>query len=73
MKIAIIGLIGSENLGEKFIAKSLAWLIRKELSNNGIEESVNLFYVDLEGKKNTVMPAKGFIDNRLKTMNTIYD
>lgn len=66
MKIAIIGLIGSENLGEKFIAKSLAWLIRKELSNNGIEESVNLFYVDLEGKKNTVMPAKGFIDNRLK-------
>ena len=66
MKIAIVGLIGSENLGEKFIAKSLTWLIRDKLSKTGFAENVNFVAVDLEGKKNITIPAHGFINNRLK-------
>lgn len=31
MKIVICGLVKSENLGEQFISKSLAWIIKDEI------------------------------------------
>lgn len=66
MKIAIVGLIGSENLGEKFIAKSLTWLIKEKINKAGFAESISFVDVDLEGKKRIATPAHGFIDNRIK-------
>lgn len=47
MKIAICGMIKSPNLGDKFIADSLAWIIKEEMKERGIREMPVFVFVDI--------------------------
>ena len=51
MKIAIVGLVCSENLGESFIAQSLSWLIRDAVLKLQPELKPEFVWVDLAGKR----------------------
>ena len=57
-KIAICGLIKSENLGELFIARSLEYLIQRECKNLGLEEELRFVEVDLLGRRDTIIKKK---------------
>ena len=55
MKIAICGLIKSENLGEELIAKSLAWII-KDVAN----EKIEIVETDIMAKDSIVSDKRVF-------------
>lgn len=65
MKIAICGLVKSANLGEEFIAKSLAWIIKDELQKKSIED-VDFVYVDILARKDKTNKYNNIITNYLK-------
>lgn len=65
-KIAICGLIGSENIGEQFISQSLAWIIMDVLKEYGKDDNVEIFEFDLEGRNTILKEYTGFLDNRKK-------
>ncbi|MBR1528120.1 MAG: polysaccharide pyruvyl transferase family protein [Oscillospiraceae bacterium] len=68
MKIAICGLVASENLGEQFISKSLAYLIKKELCTLiPADEPIEFVEVDILACIATAREAKNTLDNRIKT------
>ncbi len=67
MKIAVCGLINSENLGEKFISRSLAWIIANELKNHGHHGRISFIEADIEAKVMPKTPYKGFISRRRST------
>lgn len=68
MKIAICGLITSENLGEQFIAKSLEYLIEKELHGIGVQEAVEFVELDILASIHTVRDYRNGVDKRIKTL-----
>ncbi len=63
-KIAICGLIKSENLGELFIARSLEYLIRDECEKRGLTEKLSFVEVDLLGRRSDTVEAAGRIQKR---------
>jgi len=65
-KIAICGLIKSENLGELFIARSLEYLIKTECRNRGLDEKLRFVEVDLLGRRDKIKALTGSIDKRIQ-------
>ncbi|MGY3568460.1 polysaccharide pyruvyl transferase family protein [Vibrio paucivorans] len=65
MKIAICGLIKSENIGELFIAKSLEYIIENEIRE--VDPSINIEFVrvDLLGRNDEIVEATGSFEKRL--------
>lgn len=56
MKIAICGLVESENLGEKFVADSLSCIIKNTLQNRfGEQVDPEFIYVDLLGRNDNIV------------------
>ena len=55
MKIAILGLIKSENIGEQFIARSLEYLIETELHKLDPDIPVEFTEVDLLGRNDVII------------------
>lgn len=70
MNIAICGLIKSENLGERFIADSLAWIIKDELKEKGVKETPKFIYVDIMATNDTTKDYPNEIASR---MHNLYD
>lgn len=68
MKIAICGLIKSSNLGEQFISKSLAWLIKDELNNQGYTGNVEFIEVDIQATNDVVVECGNIVQSRLKNL-----
>ena len=66
MKIAICGLVKSENLGEMFIARSLEYLIKDELGKRAPSVKAEFVEVDLLGRNDELVPAENAVDNRIK-------
>lgn len=67
MKIAICGLLTSENLGEWLIADGLCYLIKKVSSESGQElKDADFVFVDINANKENVVPSNGAIDRRIK-------
>ena len=65
-KIAVCGLIRSENLGELFIARSLEYLIRRECESRGVTEQPRFVEVDLLGIRDQVVQATGRIEKHVQ-------
>lgn len=67
MKIAICGLLTSENLGELFIADSLKNIVKKELLKHSVdEESIDFVYTDILANNENIIPYSGSLDRRIK-------
>lgn len=66
IKIAICGLIKSDNLGEMFIERSLEYLIETESRTRGLCEPLTFVEVDLLGRKEITAAVKGSIKRRLQ-------
>ncbi len=66
MKIAICGLVKSENIGELFIARSLEYLIEKECKQVDPNINVQFVEVDLLGRNDTIIKATGSYEKRLR-------
>lgn len=67
VKVGLVGLLSSENLGEQFIADSLEWLIHdcySSISNSN--ESVLICRADLEGHNENELATGGYLQVRLK-------
>ncbi|PTP29404.1 polysaccharide pyruvyl transferase family protein [Vibrio splendidus] len=65
MKIAICGLIKSENIGELFIAKSLEYIIENEIHAVDPNIDVEFVRVDLLGRNDEITEATGSFEKRL--------
>lgn len=65
MRIGICGLIKSENIGELFIARSLEYIIKKEI--HAIDPAVEIEFVevDLLGRNDEIRQVSGSIQKRL--------
>lgn len=65
MRIAICGLIKSENIGELFIARGLEYIVKKELA--AVEPDINVEFVevDLLGRNDEIKLVSGSIQKRL--------
>lgn len=68
MRIAICGLIKSSNLGEEFIAKSLAWIISQELCELGIKEEPEYVYVDIQATNDITKQYPNLIQSRIHNL-----
>ena len=73
MKVAICGLLTSENLGEWLIADSLKYLIQKEYDEywmnkglDGLKEEIDFVFVDVLANNDIIVPADSPLDNRIK-------
>lgn len=66
VKVAICGVIGSENLGDRIISKSIAWLVNDVMQELYPGAELQFTEVDLEGRFSDLKPYSGFIDNRKK-------
>lgn len=64
-KIAICGLIKSQNLGEQFISKSLEYLIEKALREKGYEGKIEYVEVDILGRCDETYNIKGYYKDLL--------
>ena len=65
MKIAICGLIKSENIGEQFIARSLEYLIETEARKRNPDIDIEFVEVDLLGRNDEVIEAIDPLEKRL--------
>jgi len=65
MRIAICGLIKSENIGELFIARSLEYIIEKECKQVEPDMDIQFVEVDLLGRNDSIVEATGSYDKRL--------
>jgi polysaccharide pyruvyl transferase WcaK-like protein len=65
MKIAVCGLVKSENLGEQFIAKSLSWIIEEELKSTGFTNDIEFVYVDIKATNDITKKHHNAIRDRL--------
>lgn len=65
MRIAICGLIKSENIGELFIARSLEYIVKKELAAVNPDVDVAFVEVDLLGRNDDIKLVSGSIQKRL--------
>ncbi|WEG07900.1 polysaccharide pyruvyl transferase family protein [Microbacterium horticulturae] len=66
MKIAICGLVKSENLGEMFIARSLEYLIADGLEQAQPDLDIEYVEVDLLGRNDTIFEITDARDRRLR-------
>lgn len=66
VKIAVCGLIKSENLGEQFIARSLEYLIREGLREKGVTRPIEFVEVDLLGRKDVLQQTKDKLEDKLR-------
>lgn len=66
VKIAICGLVKSENLGEMFIARSLEYLISDGLQNARPGIDINFVEVDLLGRNDTILEIEDARERRLR-------
>ncbi|WP_293696177.1 polysaccharide pyruvyl transferase family protein [uncultured Agrococcus sp.] len=66
MKIAMCGLVKSENLGEMFIARSLEYLIEDGLLQADPEIEVEYVEVDLLGRNDTILELDDARERRLR-------
>jgi polysaccharide pyruvyl transferase WcaK-like protein len=66
MKIAMCGLVKSENLGEMFIARSLEHLIEEELHKRDAKLTVDYVEVDLLGRNDEIIEIADARERRLK-------
>lgn len=67
MRVAICGLLTSQNLGELFIAYSLSYLIEREYKNKvSDKEQIEFVYVDISANNDEILPTKGPIERRIK-------
>jgi lipopolysaccharide cholinephosphotransferase len=66
MKIAMCGLVKSENLGEMFIARSLEYLIEKELRAADPSIVVDYVEVDLLGRNDQIFEIPDARERRLR-------
>lgn len=66
MKIAMCGLVKSENLGEMFIARSLEYLIERELVAADPSLSIEYVEVDLLGRNDEILEIGNARERRLK-------
>ncbi len=60
-RIAICGLIKSQNLGEQFIAKSLEYLIEETLKEKGYTGRVDFVEVDILGRCDRTYDISGYL------------
>ncbi len=65
MRIAICGLIKSENIGELFIARGLEYIIQKELAAVNPDIDIEFVEVDLLGRNDEIRLVSGSIQKRL--------
>lgn len=65
MRIAICGLIKSENIGELFIARGLEYIIEKELAAVDPDIKPEFVEVDLLGRNDEIKLVSGSIQKRL--------
>ncbi len=65
MRIAICGLIKSENIGELFIARGLEYIVQKELAKVDPDIDVEFVEVDLLGRNDEITAVSGSIQKRL--------
>lgn len=65
MKIAICGLIKSENIGELFIARSLEYIIRTEFKKTQPDGELQFVEVDLLGRNDSIVEATGSLEKRI--------
>ena len=65
MKIAICGLVKSENIGELFIARSLEYIIEEQCKKAISDVEIQFSEVDLLGRNDTVVEATGSYEKRL--------
>lgn len=65
MRIAICGLIKSENIGELFIARGLEYIIEKEIAEVDSDIDVEFVEVDLLGRNDEIKLVSGSIQKRL--------
>lgn len=63
LRIALFGLVKSDNLGEEFIARSLEFLIARECRARGLTVPVEFTEIDLLGRNDITVPAVGKIQN----------
>ena len=63
LRIALFGLVKSDNLGEEFIARSLEYLIERECRVHGLTAPVEFTEIDLLGRNDVTVPATGKIQN----------
>ena len=63
-RIAICGLVKSENLGEMFIARSLEYLIEEELRAKGCDKRIEFVEVDILGRNDTTFRIKGYLKDK---------
>lgn len=65
MKIAILGLIKSENIGEQFIARSLEYLIKEEAEKRKPGIKIEFTEVDLLGRNDEIIECTGKYKKRV--------
>ena len=65
MKIAILGLVKSENIGEQFIARSLEYLIRTEAEKIDPDIKIDFTEVDLLGRNDEIIECTGSYKKRV--------
>ena len=70
MKIAICGLVKSDNLGEQFISKSLSWIIQDEYQKQGYDNKIQFVEVDIQATNDVVHEYQNVIQSR---KNNLYD
>lgn len=73
MKIAMCGLVKSENLGEMFIARSLEYLIQRELHVRDSSLTVEYVEVDLLGRNDEITEIKDARERRLRNYHGYSD
>lgn len=66
MKIAMCGLVKSENLGEMFIARSLEYLISNEVSELAPDFAIEYIEVDLLGRNDQIFEIDDARERRVK-------
>ena len=65
LKIAILGLIKSENIGEQFIARSLEYLIKTEAEKIDPDIDIEFTEVDLLGRNDEIIECTGSYKKRV--------
>lgn len=65
VKIAVCGLIKSENIGEQFIARTLEFLIQRGLLEKGVDRPIEFVEVDLLGRNDMIFPVKDKIEDKI--------
>ena len=68
VKIAICGLIKSQNLGEEFIAKSLAWIIKEVAKEKGYHGTLDFVYVDIQATNDITGEYGNIVQSRVHNL-----